>query len=86
MRPDTYKAAIYRGVGKVEVVDLPYPPCGDDEAIVRKRLTGICGSDIFAFQKHGPESRIWIDEEFGHEAIRGVFKRKHSVNRGYCPK
>jgi len=41
MRPDTYKAAIYRGVGKVEVVDLPYPPCGDDEAIVRNVLTGI---------------------------------------------
>ena len=72
MRPDTYKAAIYRGVGKVDVVELPYPPCGDDEAIVRNLLTGICGSDIFAFQKHGPESRIWIDEEFGHEAISEV--------------
>ncbi|CAN7439498.1 alcohol dehydrogenase catalytic domain-containing protein [Phenylobacterium sp. LjRoot225] len=72
MTPKTYKAAIFRGVGKVEVVDLPYPQCGDDEAIVRNVLTGICGSDIFAFQKHGPESRIWIDEEFGHEAISEV--------------
>ena len=58
--------------GRVDVVDLPYPPCGDDEAIVRNLLTGICGSDIFAFHKHGPESRIWIDEEFGHEAISEV--------------
>lgn len=72
MRPETYKAAIFQGVGKVDVVDLPYPPCGDDEAIVRNLLTGICGSDIFAFQKHGPESRIWIGEEFGHEAISEV--------------
>jgi hypothetical protein len=62
VKPETYKAAIYRGVGKVDVVELPYPPCGDNEAIVRNVLTGICGSDIFAFQKHGPESRIWIDE------------------------
>jgi 2-desacetyl-2-hydroxyethyl bacteriochlorophyllide A dehydrogenase len=72
MRPETYKAAIFRGVGKVDVVELPYPPCGNNEAIVRNVLTGICGSDIFAFQKHGPESRIWIDEEFGHEAISEV--------------
>jgi threonine dehydrogenase-like Zn-dependent dehydrogenase len=79
MRPDTYKAAIFRGVGKVEVVDLPYPPCGDDEAIVRNLLTGICGSDIFAFQKHGPESRIWRDEEFGHEAISEVVELGKNV-------
>lgn len=72
MKPETYKAAIFRGVGKVDVVDLPYPPCGDDEAIVRNVLTGICGSDIFAWQKHGPVSRIWIDEEFGHESISEV--------------
>lgn len=72
MKPETYKAAIFRGVGSVDVVDLPYPDCGDDEAIVRNLMTGICGSDIFAFQKHGPESRIWIGEEFGHEAISEV--------------
>jgi 2-desacetyl-2-hydroxyethyl bacteriochlorophyllide A dehydrogenase len=72
MTAKTYKAAIFRGVGHVDVVDLPYPACGDDEAIVRNVLTGICGSDIYAFQKHGPESRIWADEEFGHEAISEV--------------
>jgi threonine dehydrogenase-like Zn-dependent dehydrogenase len=79
MRPQTYKAAIFRGVGKVDIVELPYPPCGDDEAIVRNVLTGICGSDIFAFQKHGPESRIWIDEEFGHEAISEVVELGRDV-------
>jgi 2-desacetyl-2-hydroxyethyl bacteriochlorophyllide A dehydrogenase len=71
-RPATYKAAIFRGVGQVDVVDMTYPECGDDEAIVRNLMTGICGSDIFAYQKHGPESRIWLDEEFGHEAISEV--------------
>jgi len=71
-KPGSYKAAIFRGVGKVDVVDLPYPECGVDEAVVRNVLTGICGSDIFAFQKHGPESRIWIDEEFGHEGIAEI--------------
>ncbi len=72
MHPDTYKAAIFRGPGQVDVIDLPYPPCGEDEAIVRNVLTGICGSDIFAWQNHGPTSRIWVDEEFGHESISEV--------------
>jgi len=79
MHPANYKAAIFRGVGRVDVVDLPYPECGDDEAIVRNLLTGICGSDIFAFQKHGPESFIWIDEEFGHEAISEVVELGRNV-------
>jgi threonine dehydrogenase-like Zn-dependent dehydrogenase len=77
--PKTFRAAIFRGVGQVDVVDLPYPACGDDEAIVRNVLTGICGSDIFAFQKHGPESRIWIGEEFGHEAISEVVELGKNV-------
>lgn len=79
MKPESYRAAVFRGVGRVDVVDLPYPECGDDEAIVRNVLTGICGSDIFAFNKHGPESRIWIDEEFGHEAISEVVELGKNV-------
>ena len=79
MNPETYKAAMFRGPGRVEVVDLPYPKCGENDAIVRNLLTGICGSDIFAFQKHGPTSRIWIDEEFGHEGIAEVVELGRNV-------
>jgi hypothetical protein len=35
MTSSTYKAAIYRYKGHVEVVELPYPECGDDDVIVR---------------------------------------------------
>jgi threonine dehydrogenase-like Zn-dependent dehydrogenase len=79
MKPETYKAAIFRGPGQVDVIDLPYPACGEDEAIVRNLLTGICGSDIFAWQKHGPTSRIWVDEEFGHEGIAEVVELGRKV-------
>lgn len=79
-RPASYRAAIFRGPGRVDVVDLPYPACGDDEAIVRNVLTGICGSDIFAWQKHGPTSRIWVDEEFGHEGIAEVVELGRNVS------
>ena len=80
MNPETYKAAIFRGPGRVDVVDLPYPECGDDEAIVRNVLAGVCGSDIFAWQKHGPTSRIWVDEEFGHEGIAEVVELGRNVS------
>lgn len=78
-KPAAYRAAIFRGPGKVDLVDLPYPECGDDEAIVRNIMTGVCGSDIFAWQKHGPTSRIWIDEEFGHESVSEVVELGKNV-------
>ena len=72
MRNTTYRAAIYRGIGNVDVVDLPYPECGDDEVIVRNILTGVCGSVVGAYQHGGDPYMIWKDHEFGHEAISEV--------------
>ena len=72
MKPDSYRAAIYRGIGKVDVVDLPYPECGDDDVIVRNLMCGVCGSDIHAFRHGGDEHMIWKDHEFGHEALSEV--------------
>jgi threonine dehydrogenase-like Zn-dependent dehydrogenase len=72
MKPSTYKAAIYRGIGSVDVVNLPYPKCGDDEVIVKNLLTGVCGSDISAYRRGGDLNMIWKDHEFGHEAISEV--------------
>ncbi len=72
MRPNTYKAAIYRGIGSVDVIDLPYPQCGDDDIIVKNLLAGICGTDIGALKYGGDDARIWKDHEFGHEMISEV--------------
>lgn len=68
----TYKAAIYRAIGKVDLVDLPYPTCGEDEIIVRNLMTGVCGSDVDAYRSGGDDVMIWKDHEFGHEAISEV--------------
>jgi threonine dehydrogenase-like Zn-dependent dehydrogenase len=72
MNARTYKAAIYRGIARVDVVDLPYPTCGDDDAIVRNILTGVCGSDVAAYRQGGDAHMIWKDHEFGHEALSEV--------------
>ncbi|SRR6266404_4758042 len=72
MNSDTYKAAIFRGAGSVDVVALPFPKCGDDEVIVRNLMTGVCGSDIAAYRRGGDLNMIWKDHEFGHEAVSEV--------------
>lgn len=79
MTASTYKAAIYRGIGKVDVVDLPYPACGDDDAIVCNVLAGICGSDVAAWKHGGDDNMIWADHEFGHEAISRVVQVGRNV-------
>jgi threonine dehydrogenase-like Zn-dependent dehydrogenase len=72
MTANTYKAAIYHGPDSVDVIDLPYPECGDDDIIVRNILTGVCGSDVAAYKLGGDEHMIWKDHEFGHESISQV--------------
>jgi threonine dehydrogenase-like Zn-dependent dehydrogenase len=79
MKPETYKAAIYKGIGKVEVANLPYPVCGDDDVIVKNLMGGICGADINAYLKGGDPHMIWKDHEFGHEMISEVVETGKNV-------
>lgn len=74
MRPEYYKAAIFRGAGNVNVVDLPYPECGDNDVIVRNLMTGVCGSDVYAYKAGGDDYMIWKDHEFGHESLSEVIE------------
>lgn len=79
MAAKTYKAAIYRGVGSVEVVEKPYPACGDDDIIVRNLMAGLCGSDLHAFRAGGDDHMIWKDFEFGHEVVSEVVEIGRNV-------
>jgi threonine dehydrogenase-like Zn-dependent dehydrogenase len=72
MKPITYKAAIYRGIGSVEVIELDYPECGDDDIIVKNLMATVCGGDIGAYKYGGDASNIWKDHEFGHEMVSEV--------------
>jgi len=78
-RASTFKGAIYRGVGKIDVVDLVYPECGDDDVVIRNLLTGVCGSDVAAFYHGGDDVMVWKDHEFGHEAISEVVEIGRNV-------
>lgn len=73
MKPETMKAAIFRDKGKVDLVNLPYPQCGDDDVIVKNLMSGVCGSDVNAYCNGGESYvRERKDLEFGHEVVSEV--------------
>lgn len=78
MHNKTYRAAIYRSKGHVDVVDLPYPDCGDDDVIVKNLMAGVCGTDIAAY-KNGDPRPVWKDSEFGHEMVSEVVEMGKNV-------
>jgi L-iditol 2-dehydrogenase len=61
---------------RLSVVEMPTPDIGDDEALVRVRACGICGSDIHGYD--GSTGRRIPPLVMGHEAA-GVIER---VGRG----
>lgn len=61
------KAAIYRGIKHIDLVDLPMPTCDDNGIVVKNTYAAICGSDIAAYLHGGDDNMIWKDHEFGHE-------------------
>src|SRR5437016_1391215 len=44
--PDLMQAAVYRGVGRVEVEEVPVPGVGMGEVLVRVAVCGVCGTDL----------------------------------------
>jgi len=43
------KAAVYRGIGQIEVADVPRPEPGPGEVLIRVGYCGICGSDLESY-------------------------------------
>ncbi|MBQ8389867.1 MAG: alcohol dehydrogenase catalytic domain-containing protein [Oscillibacter sp.] len=66
------KGFIYNGPGNITMQEIPLPPCGDNDIIVKNLAAGICGSDINAYQHDGDSVYIFKGFEFGHEMVSEV--------------
>ncbi len=71
------RAAVYRGRGELRVEDVPVPPIGDGELLVRVEACGVCPTDIKKIHKGLlPPPRI-----FGHEICGRVARVGRGVAR-----
>ncbi len=63
------KAAFLKEPGKIYVADMPVPPSGDDQVLIKIKEVGICGSDIHYYNKGRIGDHI-VKEPFvlGHES------------------
>jgi len=58
------KAAIFRGIGQIQVTDVPRPEPGAGEVLICVAYCGICGSDLEAFHTGMYEPGLIIGHEF----------------------
>jgi threonine dehydrogenase-like Zn-dependent dehydrogenase len=75
----TCKAAIYRGVGKIDIIKKDIPACGDNDVIVKNLMATVCGADYVAYKEDGKAQMIWEDHEFGHEMVSEVVEKGKNV-------
>lgn len=45
------KAAIYKGIGQIDIEEVETPKISDNEALVRVGMVGVCGTDLKTFSK-----------------------------------
>ena len=58
------RAALRKGIKKVEVIEMDKPSPAADEVLVAVKSCGICGSDIVRVQEENPR---WDEIVLGHE-------------------
>ena len=67
----TIRAAIYEGARRFTTGSVPMPAPGPDDALLRVRRVGICGTDLHIFQGH-LDHRVPKRGIIGHETFAEV--------------
>ena len=63
------RAAMYYSNSDVRVVDVPKPAIGPDEALVKVRASGICGSDVMEWYRK-PKAPLILGHEIAAEVVQ----------------
>jgi len=70
-----------KGVGLIEVRDVPVPAIGDDEVLIEIKAAGICGTDLHIYHDQFP---YWPPVILGHE-FAGIIAAAGKNVRGWKP-
>ena len=65
------RASFYEGAGRFRIGPADVPKPGRDEALLRVRRVGICGTDLHIFQGH-LDHRVPKNGTIGHETLADV--------------
>ena len=78
MDPSTYKAAVLTSPGEIEIQERLVPEVGPEEALVRVRYAGICGTDLALYSGSYQAALPMVPgHEFAGEVI-SVGDRQHA--------
>jgi L-iditol 2-dehydrogenase len=72
------RAAIFQGVGDIEVLEVETPTCGDDEVVIAVASCGVCGTDRSIFRGEYAVASPMI---LGHEYAGTVDRVGRSVTK-----
>ncbi|CUX71735.1 Galactitol-1-phosphate 5-dehydrogenase [Clostridium sp. C105KSO15] len=76
---ETMKAAIYKGIKKIEIMEKPIPRAGSNDIVVQIKRAGICATDTTAYLHNGDIVGIYPGAEFGHEMVGVVSETGEKV-------
>jgi len=79
-RTDTMRATVFHGVNDLRLEEVPRPPAGPGEAVIRITLTTICGTDLHIVRGEYPVRPGLI---IGHEPV-GVIEELGPGVTGYA--
>ena len=69
----TMLSAVYLGKEQVELREVPIPPPGPHDVLVKNIYSSICGTDVAVYRKGpGAGHRITVGGEFGHETVSRI--------------
>lgn len=71
------KGAVFEGIGKIEIREVPEPTCERDQILVRVHSCAICGTDLRTF-RHG-KSNVQAPQILGHEVAGTIAEVGESV-------
>lgn len=77
-------AAVWLGKEKVEVKEVNVPDLGEEEALVRVKFAGICGTDLHIFAGKHPRARppLIMGHEFSGEIIKLKTEKRKDLRAG----
>ena len=76
------KQSVMTAPGRIEFRDIPVPPPGPGEVLIRMKRIGVCGSDIHVW--HGKHALTPYPVVQGHE-VSGVIEKAGAAVRGFAP-